>query len=198
MEQRMTDDELIERSRKGDRISTNELMERYKAMVASKAASMYIQGADENDLIQEGMIGLFSALQDYDFGRDASFATFADLCVSRQLYTAVTASNRMKHWPLNHAVSIDGETDKNSETGLIVDLVNKTLQQTPEEQMIDQENVDRIIHFLRTGLSEFEKKVLDLHLMGMPYAKIAGVLNTTEKSVDNALQRIKSKLKKEL
>lgn len=196
---KLSDDELIEKSRQGDRASTNELMERYKSMVSAKAASMYIPGADHNDLIQEGMIGLFAALQDYDFGRDASFATFADLCVSRQLYSAVTAYNRQKHQPLNGYVSLT-PMEESTDDGNLMDRLQKTLQSgfqlTPEEIVIDQENVEKILHIIQTELSDMEKKILDLHLMKLSYDTIAGVLNISKKSVDNGLQRIKNKIRK--
>lgn len=196
---KLSDDELIEKSRQGDRASTNALMERYKAMVSAKAASMYIPGADHNDLIQEGMIGLFAALQDYDFGRDASFATFADLCVSRQLYSAVTAYNRQKHQPLNGYVSLTSLDDA-AEGNNLIDRLQNSLQSvsqlTPEEMVIDQENVEKILHIIQTELSDMEKKILDLHLMKLSYDTIAGVLNISKKSVDNGLQRIKSKIRK--
>lgn len=195
---RLSDDELIEKSRHGDRASTNELMERYKAMVSAKAASMYIPGADHSDLIQEGMIGLFAALQDYDFGRDASFATFADLCVSRQLYSAVTAYNREKHKPLNGYVSLTPMEE--SDDSNLIDRLQQSLQLgaqlTPEEIVIDQENVEKILQIIQTELSDMEKKILDLHLMKQSYDTIAGVLNISKKSVDNGLQRIKAKIRK--
>ena len=167
---RLSDEELIEKSRQGDRASTNELMERYKPLVSAKAANMFMPGAEYSDLIQEGMIGLFAALQDYEFGRDASFATFADLCVSRQMYTAVTASNRQKHQPLNGYVSLSGDMDEEAES-VLADRVQKSISQvvsqTPEEILIDRESVKQITHIMQTELSEMEQKILDLHMMNM-------------------------------
>ena len=200
---KLTDDELIEKSRQGDRACTNELMEIYKSMVCAKAASMYIPGADQNDLIQEGMIGLFAALQDYDFGRDASFSTFAELCVARQLYTAVTAYNRKKHQPLNSYISLnepakDGREDETDFADRLQRSVRMLSLQTPEDIVIDQENVYKIERVIESELSEMEKNVLDLHMMEVSYEKISGVLNCSVKSVDNALQRIKTKIRKAL
>ena len=198
---RLSDEELIEKSRQGDRASTNELMERYKPLVSAKAGNMFMPGAEYSDLIQEGMIGLFAALQDYEFGRDASFATFADLCVSRQMYTAVTASNRQKHQPLNGYVSLSGDMDEEAES-VLADRVQKSISQvvsqTPEEILIDRESVKQITHIMQTELSEMEQKILDLHMMNMSYATIAGVLHISTKSVDNGLQRIKGKIRKAL
>ena len=161
---------------------------------------MYILGADSEDLIQEGMIGLFKAMRDYDYGRDASFLTFADLCISRQMYTAVTASGRKKHMPLNTYISLSSKDDSNDEESGRFSLEETLVfdSDNPERIVIDRENVEDIEHFIDTELSSFEKEVLDLYLTGMSYTNIAKVLSKDEKSTDNALQRAKSKLKKKL
>lgn len=194
------DEELIERLRDGEDGITEYLMNKYKGLVKSKARSMYILGADNDDLIQEGMIGLFKALRDYDCGRDASFATFADLCVSRQMYTAVQASRRQKHIPLNTYISLNGNAGgewENEEEELINVLAAK-FEQSPEEMLIDRENVDMLEKTIERELSTFEKQVLDLYLTGMGYQQIAKVLGRAEKSTDNALQRLKNKLAKKI
>lgn len=195
-----SDEELIVRLRDGESGITEYLMNKYKNLVRSKAKSMYILGADRDDLIQEGMIGLFKALRDYDSGRDASFLTFADLCVSRQMYTAVQASRRQKHIPLNTYISLYGNVNTNHE-GEQEELVNVLAAhagQSPEELVIDRENVVQLEKAIEQELSSFEKQVLDLYLTGMGYQQIAKVLDRDDKSTDNALQRIKTKLKKRL
>ena len=192
-----SDEELIIRLRDGEGSITEYLMNKYKNLVRSKAKSMYLLGADNDDLIQEGMIGLFKALRDYDSGRDASFLTFADLCVSRQMYTAVQASRRQKHIPLNTYVSLYGSAGKDHD-GEEEELVNVLARagQSPEDMVIDKENVVQLEQTIDRELSSFEKQVLDLYVIGMGYQQIAKVLGRDEKSTDNALQRIKTKLKK--
>ena len=196
-----SDEELIDMYREGDVGVSDYLLSKYKNLVRAKARSMYILGGDADDCMQEGMIGLFKAVRDYDPGRDSSFMTFADLCVSRQMYTAVTASGRQKHMPLNSYVSIytqvvnsDGE-----ETGAsLEDSIAGSKNMNPEAMMIDKENVAHIERFIDSELSNFEKQAMDLFLTGMGYVQIAKVLGKDEKATDNALNRAKSKLKKYL
>lgn len=194
------DEELILRIREGENGITEYILDKYKNLVRSKAKSMYILGADSEDLIQEGMIGLFKAIRDYDIGRDASFSTFADLCVSRQMYTAVTASGRKKHMPLNTYISLSASPeDGKDETG--AETLENTISSgadNPEEIMIDRENVEDIEHFIDTELSGFEREAVELFLTGMSYVQIAKVLGKDEKSTDNALNRAKNKIKKKL
>lgn len=194
-----TDEELIDRLRQGEAAVTDYIMEKYKNLVRRKAKSMYILGADSDDLIQEGMIGLFKAVRDYDAGRDASFYTFADLCVSRQMYNAVQASRRAKHAPLNTYVSLyaDIAEDGNSEGGVsLANVLASGIETNPEELLIDRENVADIEAIIEKELSVFEKQVLDLYITGMAYSQIAKVLGRDEKSTDNALQRLKGKLRR--
>lgn len=195
-----TDEELIVRLRDGEEKITDYIMEKYKNLVRSKAKSMYILGADRDDLIQEGMIGLFKAIRDYDTGRDASFSTFADLCVSRQMYTAIQAAGRQKHAPLNTYVSLyagTSEKGEGEEWELIHSLISQ-VEKSPEELLIDKENLELLEKTIERELSSFEKQVLDLYLTGMKYHQIARVLGRDEKSTDNALQRIKGKLRKQI
>lgn len=196
-----SDEELIVRLRDGESAITDYIMDKYKNLVRSKAKSMYILGADREDLIQEGMIGLFKAVRDYDTGRDASFFTFADLCVSRQMYTAVQAAGRQKHAPLNTYISLYASTFETDspDVGEAGELINSVISQSernPEEVLIDKENVELLEKAIEKELSSFEKQVLDLHLTGMKYSQIAKVLGRDDKSTDNALQRIKAKLRK--
>ena len=199
--EKCSDEELIVRLRDGESAITDYIMEKYKNLVRSKAKSMYILGADREDLIQEGMIGLFKAVRDYDTGRDASFFTFADLCVSRQMYTAIQAAGRQKHAPLNTYISLyagtfEGDSTDKGEEGELINSVISRSERNPEEMLIDRENVELIERAIDKELSSFEKQVLDLYLTGMKYSQIAKVLGRDDKSTDNALQRIKSKLKK--
>ncbi|MBQ7943259.1 MAG: RNA polymerase sporulation sigma factor SigH [Lachnospiraceae bacterium] len=194
-----TDEELIDRIREGEERITDYIMDKYKNLVRSKAKSMYILGADNEDLIQEGMIGLYKAIRDYDAGRDASFFTFADLCVSRQMYTAVQAARREKHAPLNSYISLYANMTENGSDGAETELLEvlASRQETnPEELLIDKENVADIEAMIEKELSAFEKQVLDLYLTGMSYSQIAKVLSRDEKSTDNALQRLKAKLRR--
>ena len=193
----LTDEELIVLFRDGDQEAMEKLLNKYKEMVLRKAKSMYILGGDSDDLIQEGMLGLFKAVRDYDCGRDASFRTFAQLCVTRQLYTAVKASSRKKHLPLNTAISLsrpvreDGEEDEE-----FLDCLEADASSNPEVYLIGQEEIERLEEKIEKELSPLEKQVLELHLTGMGYVEIAHVLNRDEKSTDNALQRIRTKLRK--
>lgn len=190
------DEELILRLKDGDGGVMDYILEKYKGMVRSKAKSMYLLGGDNEDLIQEGMIGLFKAVRDYDPGRDASFCTFADLCVSRQMYTAVQASFRKKHMPLNRSVSLNGEEmgDEGRAEGRLG--CPDVWERSPEEVLIDRENLEQLKSAIDKQLSPLEKQVLDLYLTGMGYVQIARVLGRDEKSTDNALQRIRGKLRK--
>ena len=194
----LSDIELIMRSRDGDGEVADYLMEKYKDLVRSKARSMFILGADNDDLIQEGMIGLFKAVRDYDAGRDASFYTFAELCISRQIYTAVQASRRQKHIPLNNYISLYGNVsdDDRDDDKYLIDSLSQSGSLSPEEMIIDRENVEGLEQKIEESLSSFEKQVLDLYVTGMSYVQIARVLGKDEKSTDNALSRLKGKIKK--
>lgn len=195
---RYTDEELIDRLRGGEEAITDYICDKYKNLVRSKAKSMYILGGDNEDLIQEGMVGLFKAVRDYDCGRDASFFTFADLCISRQMYTAVQASKRQKHLPLNTYISLYGgarQQEDREEPDLLEALADRK-ELNPEEMFIDKERVEYLEAVIDRELSPFEKQVLDLYMTGMSYSQIAKVLGRDEKSTDNALKRIKGKVRK--
>lgn len=197
MENNYSDDELILMLREGNHGIVDVLMEKYKDMVRSKAKSMYILGAEPEDLIQEGMIGLFKAIRDYDIGRDAAFSTFAQLCVNRQMYNALQASNRQKHIPLNSYVSLycSDDNDNGSDNELI-DTMASDKNFNPEDMFIDMENVVNLEKAIDNGLSLFEKQVLDLSITGMGYVEIAKILGKDDKSTDNALQRARTKIKR--
>ncbi len=197
-----TDDELIDRLRRGESAITDYICDKYKNLVRSKAKSMFILGADNDDLIQEGMIGLFKAVRDYDMGRDASFYTFAELCISRQMYTAVQAAKRRKHLPLNTYVSLDskgsfsGEEERESPN--LAEVLADRVEMNPEELFLDKERVAYLEKTIEEELSDFERQVLDLYMTGMSYTEIAKVLGRDGKATDNALQRLKAKIRKKL
>ena len=200
LEREVPDEELILRYRDGEEGIMDHILDKYKNLVRKKAGSMFILGGDRDDLIQEGMIGLFKAVRDYDMGRDVSFFTFADLCISRQMYTAVQASGRKKHFPLNTYISLYSHHQKDMEEGLegeeLMNALEGTAGQNPEEMFLEQERIEWLEAAIVGELSQLEKQVLDLHITGMTYTEIAKVLGRDEKSTDNALQRTKSKLRR--
>lgn len=189
----LSDQELIENLRKGDSKIMDYLMDKYKGMVRKKAKAMYLLGGENDDLIQEGMIGLFKAVQDYNLERGSSFFTFADLCVSRQMYTAIEASQRKKHMPLNSYVSIYSEGGHLEQLEQMQNT--KEMYGNPESVMLSQEYQEGFEKKLQEELSELENKVLYLHMIGEDYRSIAKLLDKRPKTIDNALQRIKSKAK---
>lgn len=191
-----TDEELIIRYRDGDKQIMDYLMDKYKHVVRSKASRMFILGADKDDLIQEGMIGLFKAVRDYDSGRDASFLTFAELCVSRQMYTAIQAANRKKHLPLNSYISLYKNSEDEIFEGQLIGAIRDSSEQNPEEILIDRENVEALQTIIDQELSTFERQVLELSMTGMGYIDIARLLGKDPKSTDNALNRVKTKIRK--
>lgn len=195
------DGKLVRLAQSGDNDAMEQLCAEYKDTVRMLARPYFLIGADRDDLIQEGMIGLYKAVQDYDAGREASFATFASMCINRNMCTAVAKSNRKKYQLLNESlsldmpVSVDEEVYDEPQTHLI-DVVVASSAQDPENMYIDKERVDVIYEAIRTCLSEYEKQVLDLYIDGNDYVAIARLLNKHPKSVDNALQRIRSKIRK--
>ena len=186
--EQFTDEELIERLRDGEQELEDYLMEKYKGMVLKKAHAMFIVGGEREDLIQEGMIGLFRALRDYQPGKSATFATFANLCVERQIYKAIEMSGRLKNKPLNSYISLSEE-----ESPILDSLAFE--QQDPEAIVIDRENVNVMQKKIRQHLSRFETRVLDSYLEGMTYTQIAEAMGKSPKSIDNALQRIRGKIR---
>lgn len=190
----LTDRELIENFRNGDSQIVDFIMEKYKGLVLKNAKQMFILGADNDDLIQEGMIGLFKAVQDYDLNIENSFYNFANLCISRQIYSAIEASHRKKHSPLNSYVSIYTEEGHMQQ----IDALQQEceLQSDPEKLMLERESKEQIEKQLYNEMSELEKRVFYLHVRGEDYKTIASLLDKTPKTIDNALQRIKAKANK--
>lgn len=182
----LSDEEMIIRIREGNLELSELLMNRYKEIVIKKARTLYLIGGDTDDLIQEGMIGLFKAIRDYQPDKDTSFFTFARLCIDRQLYTAIQNSTRQKHLPLNSYISLSHEDEEAFE---------ELYMENPESMMIDQEKAEFLNREIPKLLSPLENKVLRLYIQGYSYIQIAEKLNRTPKSTDNALHRIRSKIR---
>ena len=189
----LRDEELIEQLRDGDEKIMDYILDKYKPLVRKKANAMYLIGGDTDDLIQEGMIGLFKAIRDYNKEKESSFYHFAELCISRQLYTVVEASNRKKHAPLNSYVSLYSGT--NEDGVVLADSLTTGAMENPEQMMIDQENLVLFVERLKERLSKMECQVLDYYLAGLNYQQIALEMGKSPKTIDNALQRIKAKVK---
>ena len=189
-----SDEELIVRYRDGDTDAMDFIFERYKHLVRKKAKAMFLAGGDNDDLIQEGMIGLYKAIRDYNTDREASFATFASMCINRQMITAVAASNRNKNMPLNTYVSYDMPAGGDEDSDMrLVDILQSQTELNPEKLLIDKEHNRDLKSRLKEVLSTFEQQVLTYYLEGMDYTAIAKKMQKPPKSVDNALQRIRSK-----
>ena len=189
-----SDEELIVRYRDGDTDAMDFIFERYKHLVRKKAKAMFLAGGDNDDLIQEGMIGLYKAIRDYHTDREASFATFASMCINRQMITAVAASNRKKNMPLNTYVSYDMPAGGDEDSDMrLVDILQSQTELNPEKLLIDKEHNRDLKSRLKEVLSTFEQQVLTYYLEGMDYTAIAKKMQKPPKSVDNAMQRIRSK-----
>ena len=189
-----SDEELIVRYRDGDTDAMDFIFERYKHLVRKKAKAMFLAGGDNDDLIQEGMILLYKAIRDYNTDREASFATFASMCINRQMITAVAASNRKKNMPLNTYVSYDMPAGGDEDSDMrLVDILQSQTELNPEKLLIDKEHNRDLKSRLKEVLSTFEQQVLTYYLEGMDYTAIAKKMQKPPKSVDNALQRIRSK-----
>lgn len=195
---RMTDEQLLCDYKKGNQEIMDYLMVKYKSMVRKKARAMYLLGGENEDLIQEGMIGLIKAVRDFDLTQKTSFSSFAELCVSRQMYSAIEASNRKKHLPLNSYVSLyeDSEQVGEGRSLPLIDTIKSSKENDPEVLYFGKEYTEAFAEQLKELLSPLENHVLYLHLMGTDYRTIAELLGKSPKSVDNALQRIKTKAQK--
>lgn len=193
----MEDEAVIERIRKGENSGVDYLLEKYKHLVRKKARALYLIGGDSDDLIQEGMIGLYKAIRDFQVEKESSFSRFANLCIERQLYNAIKGANRLKNSPLNTYVSLDvpvGGDDRFEESR---QTLGETLERgisNPEDILIDRERVGKIENYMKNHLSQFEQNVVNLYIEGLNYQQIAERLEKPPKSIDNALQRIKKKL----
>lgn len=192
----MPDEKVIEVIQTGDNMALNYLMNKYNNLVNMKASKFFMAGAEKEDIIQEGLIGLYKATKSFDAEKQNSFKTFANLCIERQLITALKTSNRQKNIPLNSAFSLNSAAyDENDEVSVIDVLDTKTVED-PLEMITQKEYYSSMENKINESLSDFEKKVLELYKQGKSYAAIAQVLDTKVKSVDTAIQRIRKKANK--
>jgi RNA polymerase sporulation-specific sigma factor len=186
------DNEIIDNAQLGDTEAINSIFEEYENFVFLKAKNYFLMGADKDDLIQEGMIGLLKAIRGYDKTKLASFKTFASICIKRQLITAIKSANSQKNMALNTAVGITGENDENREVSYSKGL-ESYISYSPEELYLTKEQIDGLKDYLNNNLSSFETIVFKCMVSGLTYKDIAKKLDKKVKSVDNAIQRIKRK-----
>ncbi len=192
----MSDNELVILAQKGDNNAMEELIGKYKNLVKGKSRTYFLIGADRDDIIQEGMLGLFKAIRDYKDDKQASFRSFADLCVTRQLITAVKTATRRKHTPLNNYISLNKPVYEDETERTLIDHLSMRHNSDPEVILIDNENYDITNQKIKDMLSSFEYEVLEKYINGQSYNEIAIIMNKPPKSIDNALQRIKKKVLK--
>ena len=195
------DEDLIEIIKSGDELAFDYLINKYKELVNIKVSKYYIIGAEREDIVQEGLIGLFKAIKSYRPDMQNSFKSFANMCIERQLITAIKTSNRQKHMPLNSYLSLNisayDEEEGESDASLL-DVFNNTLIEDPLDTITKKEYYQDIENTIEKSLSDFEKKVLNKYINGKSYVEIAEDLDTPVKSIDNAIQRIRKKATKEI
>lgn len=194
----MDDEEVVELVHAGKSEALEYLINKYKNFVRAKARSYFLIGADREDIVQEGMIGLYKAIRDFKGDKLSSFKGFAELCITRQIITAIKTATRQKHIPLNSYVSLDKPIYDEESDRTLLDVVTATRVSDPEELIINQEEFDDIEVKMSEILSELERQVLNLYLDGRSYQEISVDLNKHVKSIDNALQRVKRKLERYL
>lgn len=194
----MTDEQVVELCQSGDSLAMEYLLNKYKNFVRSKARSYFLMGADHEDIVQEGMIGLFKAVRDFRQDKLSSFRAFAELCVTRQIITAIKTATRQKHIPLNSYISLNKPMYDEESDRTLMDVIVEGHVDNPEELIISQEDLHGINTQLAEMLSSLEKDALSLYLDGKSYQEIAQLLGRHAKSIDNALQRVKRKLEKYL
>ncbi len=194
----LSDEDLLSLHRAGDARAEEALYARYKQIVRSKARTYFLIGADREDIIQEGMIGLYKAVVDYQFDKNASFRSFAELCITRQIISAIKAATRKKHVPLNTYISFNRPAYESENERPLIDVLTSTRISDPEEVLIGRENYAAVADSIEHSLSKLERDTLGLYLYGYAYQQIADHLQVTSKSVDNAIQRVKKKLESRL
>jgi RNA polymerase sporulation-specific sigma factor len=194
----MTDEEIVELAQQGDQFAIEFLVNKYKNFVRAKARSYFLIGADREDIIQEGMIGLFKAVRDYRIDKLTSFRAFAELCITRQIITAIKTATRQKHIPLNSYVSLNKPIYDEESDRTLIDVLSTNKITNPEDIIISREEFFFIEKKMGEILSSLEWKVLMAYLEGKSYQEIAVELKRHVKSIDNALQRVKRKLEKYL
>ena len=195
--EQLADEEIVALAQNGDDDALTFLLDKYKNFVRSKARSYFLIGADHEDIVQEGMIGLFKAIRDFKSTRLSSFRAFAELCVKRQIITAIKTATRQKHFPLNSYVSLNKPLYDEESDRTLLDVIEGRVT-NPEDLFISQEELERIRNEISTTLSPLEQQVLAAFLNGKSYQEIAEMLDRHVKSIDNALQRVKRKLTKML
>ncbi len=196
--EQMTDEEIVELAQQGEQFAIEYLVDKYKNFVRAKARSYFLIGADREDIIQEGMIGLFKAIRDYKLDKLTSFRAFAELCITRQIITAIKTATRQKHIPLNSYVSLNKPIYDEESDRTLMDILSTNKITNPEEIVISREEFVFIEKKMGEILSSLEWKVLMAYLEGKSYQEIAVELKRHVKSIDNALQRVKRKLEKYL
>lgn len=196
--ERLEDEELVELVHIGESDALDYLINKYKNFVRAKARSYFLIGADREDIVQEGMIGLYKAIRDFREDKLTSFKAFAELCITRQIITAIKTATRQKHIPLNSYVSLDKPIYDEESDRTLMDVISGAKIMDPEELIIKQEKFDDIEVKMAELLSDLERKVLALYLDGRSYQEISEELNRHVKSIDNALQRVKRKLERYL
>ena len=189
----MTDEELVTLSKNGNESAENELLEKYKDLVVKISRSYFIIGGELEDIVQEGMIGLYKAIKNYDSSKSASFKTFAIMCVKHQIQAAIKKANTKKNMTLSNSVSLQSFSEKNDEEDFLP--MNLIFQVSPDEKVISRENYKDLILKIKNILSKKEYEVLKFYLRGYSYKEIAKILGLNEKSIDNSLSRIKNKIK---
>ena len=190
----MEDAEIVKLANDGDILAMEYIIEKYKGYVRTKTRTYFLIGADRDDLIQEGMIGLFKAIRDFNPDKQVQFKAFAELCITRQIITAIKTATRQKHSPLNTYVSLNKPVYEDENERTLVELIKTKINSNPEEIVIDRENLGITEQKIKSVLSKFELEVLELFLDGKSYIEIATHLEKTPKSIDNAIQRIKRKI----
>lgn len=188
-----SDEELIKEIRLGNLEAQNYLLEKYRNLVSMKANKFFLIGAETDDMLQEGMIGLFKAIQSFDLEKNNSFKTFANLCIERQLITAIKTSNRQKHIPLNSSFSLNKTAFEEDDDTSLIEVLDSKFIEDPLDTITKKEYFESIENKIDENLSFFEKKVLERYVQGESYIDIATGLNSPVKSVDNAIQRIRKK-----
>lgn len=194
----MPDEEIVLHAQNADGAALEYLLNKYKNFVRTKARSYFLIGADHEDIVQEGMIGLYKAIRDYRADRQKSFRAFAELCITRQIITAIKTATRQKHIPLNSYVSLNRPIYDDDSDRTLLDVITEETPSNPEEMLINREDLSVIEGRIGQMLSDLEKEVLVHYMEGKSYVEIAEAMNRHVKSIDNALQRIKRKLLKYL
>ncbi|BAK14619.1 DNA-directed RNA polymerase specialized sigma subunit [Solibacillus silvestris StLB046] len=194
----LTDEELVEQVHLGNTDALDYLISKYRLFVKAKARSYFLIGADKEDIIQEGMIGLYKAIRDFKEDKLASFRAFAELCITRQIITAIKTATRQKHIPLNSYVSLDKPIYDEESERTLMDIITSPISDDPEYLMINREDYLYLEEKMGEVLSELEQQVLVRYLEGQSYNEISEELDRHVKSIDNALQRVKRKLERHL